>query len=250
MLNRKKCDMKNYKLGLGIIGEMFSNAVVKSVFKTKKGFRVKHVNWNNYTHGSGLDLRVFRQNKLFLGIEVKNWRYFDRPYGLEFAISEIIDRFKEFTGDFKILIISFKSLLTKKAILLLNNHHIHILEVGKLMNKNDFPRKGKTNTVYFSLTNKLLRLYQKLKHESREGFGVGCLDIDYNKQDTLIDDYLDTTKSTNHYNKNNNILTKQSTIKHDTNVNKTDSYALKLLKSVMKQAQNRKRSKLMGLNPV
>ena len=239
--------MKNYKLGLGKIGEMFSNAVVKSVFKTKKGFRVKHVNWNNYTHGSGLDLRVFRQNKLFLGIEVKNWRYFDRPYGVEFAVSEIIDRFKEFTGDFKILIISFKSLLTKKAILLLNNHHIHILEVGKLMNKNDFPKKDKTNKTYFNLKYKLIKLIRDLKRQARGGFGfnVGC-----NIQDNTIDNYFDTTKSTNHYNKNNNILTKQSTIKHDTNVNKTDSYALKLLKSVMKQAQNRKRSKLMGLNPI
>ncbi len=75
------------------------------------------------------------------------------------------------------------------------------------------------------------------------GFDIGC-----NMQVNHIDNYFDTSKTSNRH--NNIPYTKQSTIKHDTNVNKTDSYALKLLKSVMKQAQNRKTNNLQGLNPI
>ncbi len=249
LLNRKEYDMEYNKIGLGIIGEKFSNAVVKSAFKLKNGYIIRHVDWDNYSHGSGLDLRVFRKNKLILGIEVKNWRKYDRTYGVETALDEIIDRFKTFTGEHKILIISLKSVLSKNAILLLKRHNIHILEVGKLMGRKLFPRRGKTSTAYFSLKNRLLKLYRELKRQSRGGFGgVNGLDIGCNIQDNHIDNYFESIKTTNHHNNIPN--TKQSTIKHDTNVNKTDSYALRLLKSVMKQAQNRKKSNLLGLNPI
>ena len=41
--------MKNNKIGLGIVGEKFSNSVAKSVFKLKNGYIIRHVNWDNYS---------------------------------------------------------------------------------------------------------------------------------------------------------------------------------------------------------
>ena len=45
----------NNKVGLGVIGEKFSDSVAKSIFKVKEGYRVKHVDWDNYSYGHGLD---------------------------------------------------------------------------------------------------------------------------------------------------------------------------------------------------
>ena len=49
----------NNKKGLGIIGEKFVNAVAKSIFKARKGFKVKHIDWNNYSYGFGARFKGF-----------------------------------------------------------------------------------------------------------------------------------------------------------------------------------------------
>ena len=56
------------------------------------------MDWDNYSYGHGLDLRVFKRNKQVMAIEVKNWREMNRPYGTETARTEIIDRFKDYAG--------------------------------------------------------------------------------------------------------------------------------------------------------
>ena len=160
---------KSNKIGLGIISEKFCTKVAESTFKKREDFEVKHVDWNKYNYGDGLDLRIFQRNKQIIGVEVKNWRYFKRPYGTQVAEDEIIDRFRNFAGGLKVLIISFLSLLTQKAIRLLEVHNIHIIEVGKLVGKNDFPRRGKDNTVFYSLKSKLSKLWA-----NRRRGGLGC----------------------------------------------------------------------------
>jgi len=153
----------NNKIGLGIIGEKFTNSVAKSIFRAKDGYRVNHVDWDNYSYGHGLDLRVFKQNKQVIAVEVKNWRQMNRPYGAVYAEEQILDRFKNYAGGIKVLIISFLCLLTKKALELLEAHDIHVIEIGKLVGKNDFPRKGKNNKTFYSLKSKLSKLWRDLK---------------------------------------------------------------------------------------
>lgn len=129
------------KIALGIIGEMVAFALLSGLFKTKEGFKVKHIDWKRYNCGFRVDLRVFKKCKSVMDIEVKNWRLFSKPYGTEIAISEIIDRFKKSCALFKILFITYKTLLTREALGLLDLHKIHVFEIGKLMGKKDFKNK-------------------------------------------------------------------------------------------------------------
>ena len=167
----------NNKVGLGVIGEKFSDSVAKSIFKVEDGYRVKHVDWDNYSYGHGLDLRVFKRNKQVLAIEVKNWREMNRPYGTETARTEIIDRFRNYAGGLKVLIISFLCLLTKKALELLEAHNIHVIEIGKLVGRKDFPRKGKDNEVFYRLKSRLHKLWLDYMHDQKQASSksFGCV---------------------------------------------------------------------------
>lgn len=159
--------MKSNKIGLGIIGKKWFHALVKSIFKARQGYKIKHVDWENYSYGYGQDLRLFKRNRQVMASEVKNWRKMDRPYGTDIAEKEIMDRFANFSGGFKILVISFLCLLTRKAKMLLRSHNIYVIEIGKLIGKNDFPRKGKNNKVFYTFKSKFLRLWISLKWLAR-----------------------------------------------------------------------------------
>jgi len=218
----------NSKIGLGVIGEKFTNSVAKSIFKVKDGYRVKHVDWGNYSYGHGLDLRVFKRNKQVMAIEVKNWREMNRPYGAETAKTEIIDRFQNYAGGLKVLIISLLCLLTKKALELLEAHNIHVIEIGKLIGKNDFPRKGKNNKVFYSLRTRLSKLWLNLKRQARQSFVGGGV------SQSMLDSFTnDNNVHTNAHN-NSNLKLKQHD-KHDTATQKVAStYAYRLLKRALK----------------
>ncbi|MDH5783159.1 MAG: hypothetical protein OEZ35_05790 [Candidatus Bathyarchaeota archaeon] len=196
--------MKSNKVGLGIIGEKFSDSVAKSIFKVKEGYRVIHVDWDNYSYGYGLDLRVFKRNKQVMAIEVKNWREMNRPYGTETARTEIIDRFRNYAGGLKVLIVSFLCLLTKKALELLETHNIHIIEMEKLVGRKDFPRKGKNNEVFYQLKNKLQKLWLDYRHNQKQTNPrfLGCV------SQFKLDNYVSTT-NTIELNKHDNDSRKQ-----------------------------------------
>ena len=199
----------NNKIGLGVIGEKFTNSVAKSIFKVKKGYRVKHVDWDNYSYGHGLDLRVFKRNKQVMAVEVKNWREMNRPYGTETARTQIIDRFKNYAGGLKVLMISFLCLLTKKALELLEAHNIYIIEIGKLVGRNDFPRKGKDNEVFYQLKSKLQKLWIDHKSNQKQ---PNPKSLDYVNQFKL-DNYLSTT-NTNTLNKHDTDSKKEQVVTH------------------------------------
>jgi len=182
----------NDKIGLGIIGEKFINSVAKSVFRAKERYRVKHVDWHNYSYGHGLDLRVFEGNKQVLAVEVKNWREMNRPYGTGIVETEIVDRFKNYAGGLKLQIISFLCLLTRKALRLLEAHNIQIIEIGELIGREDFPRKGKDNKVFYQLKSKLQRLWLDYKRDQKQASPrfLGCV------SQFKLDSYLPTTNAT------------------------------------------------------
>jgi len=125
---------------LGIIFEKFVFAILCGLFPKERGYRVFHVDWSNYTSsmGKGLDLRLFQRNKLLAVFEIKNWAKKGRPYGTETATEQILARFRNCGTNLKILVISFKSLLTKRALALLEANNVHVLETNKLVGKNDF----------------------------------------------------------------------------------------------------------------
>lgn len=153
--------MKTNKVGLGISLEKFIYSVLKS-FK-KPDYDISHVDWKKYNKGFGLDVWLTnRKTKETIGIECKNWRLFNKPYGTKTAKSEIISRFLDYETEhgkllkLKILIISFKELLTKKAIKLLKLHNIHIVETNKLIGKKDFRTR-----LFYQLKAKIERLIRK-----------------------------------------------------------------------------------------
>lgn len=127
--------MYSDKQRLGIILEKLINAIMVSL-----DYRTKHVDWDNYTSemGNGQDIRVFNGNRQVCAVECKNWRKLNKPYGTETVKTEIIERFVNFAGGIKILVISFLSLFTKEAIRLLKANNIHIVEIGKLIGSKDF----------------------------------------------------------------------------------------------------------------
>lgn len=212
------------KIGLGVILEKWAYAVLKSIFKNNNGFRIKHVNWDRYNYGFGLDLRVFKRSSQILGIECKNWRDFDRPYGTDIAIHEIIDRFTNFAGGIKVLVITFISLLTKEAIRLLKANSIHILETNKLIGSKDFPHKGRNSKAFYSLKNKLSKLWFGAK------FSKGS-SVSYNKIDMYRSD-------TTHENTSHNTTTKLLQYTIPIKKNYTRNYALNLVKRAIRLGQS------------
>jgi hypothetical protein len=100
---------------------------------------VNHTDFKHYNFGVGLDVKVLDQNKhALVDVEVKNWKHFDRPYGSCVAKSEILDRFAQSTARIKLLIISYRSLLTQDALTLIRSHDIQIVELGNLVTKSTF----------------------------------------------------------------------------------------------------------------
>ena len=146
----------------------------------------------------------------------------NRPYGTETAETEIIDRFKNYAGGIKVLSISFLCLLTKKALELLEAHDIHVIEIGKLVGKNDFPRKGKNNKTFYSLKSKLFKLWANHKQKARPKV-CGCV---RGKQLKLSNTHVHSNAHT----------TNNSNLKpHDTDKQKvTSNYAYRLLKRAFK----------------
>lgn len=159
-----------------------------------------------------------------MAIEVKNWRKFDRPYGTEIVKTEILDRFKNFAGGLKVLIISFLCLFTKEALRLLEKHNIHVIEIGKLVGKKDFPRKGKNNKTFYSLKSKLLKLWANHKQQARPKV-CGCVSVNQLRIDKY--DSANTYDLKGHNNSN----LKQ----HDTDTKKmTSKYAMNLVRRAIK----------------
>ena len=211
---------------LGIIFEKFVFAILCGLFPKKKGYRISHVDWSNYTSsmGKGLDLKIFQRNKLLAVFEIKNWRELGRPYGTETATEQILARFKNCGTNLKILVISFKSLLTKRALALLEASNVHVLETNKLVGKNDFPRKHKYSKVFYQLRAQIYRLI-KTKQVRQNFLGCSCVS---GKQVRL--DKIDTNDNTTN--------TKPNKLEHDSDSKKlAREYAMNLLRRAIKLGQ-------------
>lgn len=72
------------------------------------------------------------------------------------------------------MVITFSSLLTKHAKKLLHAHNIRIVEVGKLIGKSLFPRKGRNSQVFYSLKSKIQRLFRERAKSVFSGVLNGC----------------------------------------------------------------------------
>jgi hypothetical protein len=141
---------------LGYSGENVLFAILKHVFTTKDGYRVIHcgkeaylTNIDNEEKRSS-DFRVYKNNKWLYDIEVKNWRYFSKPYGSEICQKRITPRFVHSGAMFKVLIITYLSLLTSAYKASLKGLHIHAFETSKLLGKSIFK-----SPYFFKLANQL-----------------------------------------------------------------------------------------------
>jgi hypothetical protein len=129
------------KVGLGKICEIFSVRELKSLFKRKDGYRIKHTDFKCYNWGFGVDIRVFKGCKCLFDIEVKNWRILDIKYSVSVAREEVLTRFKNSGAKVKILFISHMEVFSKRALGLLSDNNIHVFEIGKLIGKKDLRSK-------------------------------------------------------------------------------------------------------------
>jgi hypothetical protein len=156
---------------LGLINEKIFLSVLRLIFD-EEDYRIKSNDFKNYKDGikKGVDFRIFERNKSLYDIEAKNWRDFDRPYGIDIVKTEMLERFKTSCATFKILIISFMSLIPTEGLKLLNQHHIHVFEVGRLLGKKVFKNK-----FFYELKSKLTEFLYTIKQQAKtrtDFFGV------------------------------------------------------------------------------
>jgi hypothetical protein len=120
------------EMKLGRSGEQLWASVSFKVFGY--GFELRHNDWSNYakSQAKGVDVRVRQGKDLCFAIEIKNLNWQSKPYGTEFTVKEVLTRFEGLEAIFKILVISYKKLLTKEALRLLEENHIHVYEVGNV----------------------------------------------------------------------------------------------------------------------
>jgi hypothetical protein len=116
---------------------------------------VKHNNFGKqyeYCCSSGVDVTLTKDNYQPIVLEVKNLADQTKPYGTDFVVRHILPRFAHLINCLKVLVITFLHLLTQKAIQLLKDNDIQIIEVGERL------------TTQFQITNKIHILANRLQH--------------------------------------------------------------------------------------
>lgn len=169
----------NDNLYYGKTGEKVVTNSLRTKYKTKDGFEVKHNKFNNeyeYSCGKGIDIKLFEGCKEKAQIEVKNWSRQPKPYGLDSVQQDILPRFSHNGGGIKLLIITFISLLTKLAVQLIEQEGIQIIEVGERLTT-EFYRDLKKlyvlgSKIHKTITNFWQRKVQP-KVQSHPFFAVG-----------------------------------------------------------------------------
>lgn len=154
--------MKQYydgkKIGLGKIGEMVLNSMLRGVFND--GYRIKSNDFKNYNNGisKGVDFKIWLGSCLLFAIEAKNWRNFKKPYGKDIIENEIIARFRNCEAKYKVLIISFENLLSKEGHRMLRDAGIEVFSLNKLLGRKLFKNK-----LYFQLKVQLQQFINDLR---------------------------------------------------------------------------------------
>jgi len=122
----------NRKEWLGINLERLVVYILE-VLCSRYHIHIHHEKWfKNYNYGNGSDFKLEDdKGNVFVEGECKNWKNFNRPYGTEIAETEILSRFTT-QAPLKLLIISYISLLTTKALEILKKHNIVVVEVGNV----------------------------------------------------------------------------------------------------------------------
>ena len=120
----------------GKMGQTVFDATLKSVFKARDDYYIKcdhSKTQKEYCCGYGMDSIVQDKKdsyKALTAFEVKNLSYQDRPYGTDFVRRHVLPR-AEGLDCLKVLVITYKKLLTKAAIELLSQEGWTILEIGE-----------------------------------------------------------------------------------------------------------------------
>jgi hypothetical protein len=119
-------------------GEKVNKAAVQINFKRTNGYHIKANPFNDqYRYCCGKDMDLIIQDmtegyKTIAAIEVKNLAEQNRPYGTDFVKRHVLPRAKDIDPfTLKILVITFKKLLTKAAIDILQREGWAIIEVGE-----------------------------------------------------------------------------------------------------------------------
>jgi len=150
---------------LGITLEKWLFAVLSMFYPKSRGYTVTHVDWNNYTKhmGRSVDLRLFLRSQLLAVFECKNWRLLPKHrYGLKDAKEQVLSRFHNCGTNIKIVTISFKEQLSRKALKFLEANKILILETGKIIGKKDFKSK-----LIYSFGKQIIQLISNFKSNQR-----------------------------------------------------------------------------------
>jgi hypothetical protein len=153
LLKSDKTTPRNIALGLN--GEKFIVRLLESFLGSRRlesgEYRIEHTDFEHYSWGSGVDLKVWHKDKLKIAGEVKNLKNQDRPYGTDFVRNECLPRYEDMFGiaEHLVLFISYIHLLTKEGLRLLGEFGIEVIEIGEWIVKKTWARVMKDFRIKF-----------------------------------------------------------------------------------------------------
>jgi hypothetical protein len=135
----------------GIKGEQVINSATRKAFPE---WTVKHNSFGSryeYACGHGVDLTATKDGFLPIYGEVKNLKQQPKPYGTDFVKRHVLPRFEGLFG-VKVLFITFLSLLTQDALVMLKRNGIIPFEIGERL-----------TTEFFKHYEKVYQLANRIK---------------------------------------------------------------------------------------
>jgi len=191
--------MYSEKQKMGIRGEKYVNYLLDKLYKAESGFKINHINFKNYSWGYGLDNKIFYKNQPYIGLEIKNFNYTNKQYGVSWVYEDVLPRFKDEKQSFpiKILIISFKDCISETAFKLLKQHNIQVFELGQLITEQHLRRQYHFGKLFYCILSQLKKFVKQAEPNFFGGGLVGLIDTNH-----MLNNYFSNT-SNNLSNTNN-----------------------------------------------
>jgi hypothetical protein len=196
----------------GRLGEQVTTQAIKTQFKAKDGFKVKHNSFGTqyeYCCSHGIDITITGDKKPVY-IEVKNLKQQPKPYGTDYVKRHIKPRFEGLEG-IKILVITYLKLLTLEARQLLLHEGISILATGQRLTSEFFKDLKRLYSLGACIADTVKQLINSsVKKVFNSSLTVSSVLGVYD----CLDNYLDTHIPLGDYDNNTNTTTINN--KHDT----------------------------------
>jgi hypothetical protein len=147
----------------GSTGERIICSAESMKFKKKDDCFIRHNDWKSqykYSCSKGIDI-ILETPEAIVAQEVKNLRLKPKPYGTVFVMKKVLPRFIDIPPNaIKVLVITYRELLTQTALKMLAKCHIHIFETRFFMT-NEIYQKQNLKQLY-SLSDSLSKFIKQI----------------------------------------------------------------------------------------